>query len=210
MTTLSLDERIRIFSEGLGVGNNNQSHSEMTAAIKLRLWQVSQRTLFNPSIMRRLKPMQCNSDCALGKDTSSQVMLDEEDMIPLSANLPAEVDDDLLFDDGPSNTSFLSFDDDIQDENILFDDFHIDDDDYDLLDTDEYWDESPDSLLFDLDEHEDLDYMDLETTEHWKSMDGSRNIEQSIMQEMLYQGKGTALDISVEEDNSMLEDCTLW
>ena len=207
MSILSLEERLRILRGSLGVGTNDQSHFEMTAAIELRLWQVSQRTLFNPSIVRQLKPMQYCSGRALREDTLSRVMLDEDVLIPHSANPPAEEDDHLLFDDGPSNTSFLSFDDDIQDENILFDDLYIDDD-YDLLDTDEYWDESPESLLFDLDEHDDLDFTDLEKIEHWKSINGSCDIEKGTKQELLYQEKSTALDISVEEDYSMLEDCT--
>lgn len=206
MTVLSLDERICILREGLDEGPNDQSHSDVTAAIKLRLWQVSQRILFYPSIVRRLKPIQYSSDRGLGEDALSQVMLDEDVYIPHSTNQSAEVDDCLLLDDGPSSTSCLSIDDGIQDEHNLFDDLLIDDDD-DLLDTDEYGDESLDSLLFDLDDHEDVDFMDLETIEHWKSIDGSCIIEEGITENMLYQEKSSAQD-SIDEDNSMLEDCS--
>ena len=206
MTSLSLEERIRIFNDGLGAGTDDQSHSDMTAAIKLRLWQISQRILFDPSIVRQLTPMQYKSNRALGEDALSQVMLDDDVSIAYSANPKAEAEDDLLLDDGTSNTPYLSIDDDIQNEHILFDDLSLDDD-YDLLDTDEYWEESLDSLLFDLDEHEDLDFMDLETIEPCRSIDGSCILDDGTTEEMLYQERSTALDISIEEDDSMLEDC---
>ena len=207
MTSLSLHERMRLLREGMGVGTNDQSHSDITAATKLHLWQVSQRILFDPSIIRRLKPMQYSSDRALGEDTLSQVMLDENVLIPYSANPPAEVDDDLLLDDGPCIKSCLSIDDDIQDQHTLFDDLYLDDD-YDLLDTDEYWDKSLDSLLFDLDEHEDLEFINLKEVEPWGSLDGGCVSDEGTVEEMLYQEKITALNISLEEDNTMLEDCS--
>lgn len=198
MTVLSLDEHICISREDLGGETKDQSHSNITAAIKLRLWQVSQRILFDPRIMRRLKPMQYSDDRALEEDTSSHVMLDQEDLTPCSATLSAEVEDYLLLEDGPSTTPFLSIEDDMQDEHDLLDDLHIDDFDYDdddLLDTDECGDGSLDSLFFDLKGYDD--FMDLEAMKHWKCIDGSCILEEGITENM-----------AVEENNSMLEDCS--
>lgn len=79
MATFSLEERLHMLRDESGCETDNQPSSVMTAAIKLRLWQVCQRILFDAAAARRLSPLKLNTERSITDNLISQVMLDEED-----------------------------------------------------------------------------------------------------------------------------------
>lgn len=211
MTGLSLDERIRILRNNLASEANGQNHSDITPVIKLRLWQIAQRILLGPSLGRQLKPMKFDSKRPLGGGASSQVMLDEDVSLHYTVGLPADVEDQILFDDGPSNDPVLSINHNIQDRDwhTLFEDYEELDDESDLLDVDGSEDDPIDSLLFESDESHQGDEPHTsgpETLDLKKSSNGYYNLKNRVAEETLFQAEEIALETSFEGDDSMLED----
>ncbi|KAG7004615.1 hypothetical protein G7Y79_00024g055650 [Physcia stellaris] len=79
MTSLSLEERLHMLRDGSGTEADNQPSLVMTSAIKLRLWQVCQRILFDSAAAKRLSPLKLSTERSVADTCISQVMLDEED-----------------------------------------------------------------------------------------------------------------------------------
>ena len=79
MTSLSLEERLHMLRDESGFETDSQPSPVMTSAIKLRLWQVCQRILYDPTAARRLSPLKLGTERSIADTRISQVMLDEED-----------------------------------------------------------------------------------------------------------------------------------
>ena len=70
----------------------------MTSIIKLRLWQISQRRLFDPDAGRRVKPIQLSLNWPSAHKRSSQEILDDGFLQHCSDGLLSDMDYDLLLD----------------------------------------------------------------------------------------------------------------
>ena len=79
MTSLSLEERLQMLHDESGFETDTHPDAVMTPAIKLRLWQVCQRILFDPAAARRLSPLELSTERSIADNRISQVMLDEAD-----------------------------------------------------------------------------------------------------------------------------------
>ena len=71
----------------------------MTSAIKLRLWQLSQRVLFDPLAGRRVKPIQLGDNWLSVHKRSSQEMLDDSISRHCTDEYLSDIDHDLLLDE---------------------------------------------------------------------------------------------------------------
>ena len=93
---ISLEERLRIFQQSSGV--DCTPSSIMTSVIKLRLWQISQRKLFDQNAGRRVKPIQLGVNWPSVHKRSSQEILDGGIPQQCVDGCLSDTDDDLLFD----------------------------------------------------------------------------------------------------------------
>ena len=96
----------------------------MTSIIKLRLWEISQRKLFDPDAGRRVKPIQLSVNWPSAHKRSSQEILDDGRSHHSSDDLLSDMDHDLLLDAWSTEESYdpkrvLSY----PDLDMLFDEF---------------------------------------------------------------------------------------
>lgn len=106
----------------------------MTSIIKLRLWQISQRRLFEPDAGRRVKPIQLSVNWPSAHKRSSQEILDDGFLQHCSDGLLSDMDHDLLLDEWSTQESdnqnrVLPY----HDLDMLFDEFGSHDKDINLL-----------------------------------------------------------------------------
>ena len=138
------------------------------------------------------------------------MMLDDDDVsLDHSARPPIEVDDKILFDEWVSSESDL-LEDDVQDLDwhTLFEEHILSENDYDLLDMDEFENDSLDDLLFGSNAsiRNDESYpTNLEASHLRESINGNCNLEDHTLEETLFQEEQNGLEISFEGDDSMLE-----
>ena len=93
---ISPEEHLRIFQQSSGIDCNPSTF--MTSIIKLRLWEISQRKLFNPDAGRRVKPIRLSSNWPSAHKRSSQEILDDGLSQQSSDDLLSDMDHDLLLD----------------------------------------------------------------------------------------------------------------
>ena len=97
IANISPEERLRVLQQSSGI--DCMPSTIMTSAIKLRLWQISQRILFDPHAGRRVKPIQLGINWPSVHKRSSQEMLDDGIAQHCADGYLSDIDHELLFDE---------------------------------------------------------------------------------------------------------------
>ena len=133
---------------------SGRSHEQrLIDVLKIRLWYMTQRTLFNPLAALKLKPLSPGASITTDQYHTQDLMLDEDSVPDLEADMNSstagEEHDDLFLNEESIGTGTLTEDTFSHDKQQLLDEF----DEYELLDEydeqellDEYDDDNDEEL----------------------------------------------------------------